>query len=195
MFARENSIALGWWDTGANRTSPITTESITFKFDKPFPGINGMLVVLNGIEAEGVSGGATSLDITVHATHWDANGCTIEVRTGPGCKLHRAKGHWLAYTYSNAVATGFFNSGGKKHHEELVKFREDWQKFDTPPKVLAGLNKVNFDISRANVRCLLEAKDITKEGFKWVWDVWSDSVTGVCEGVYVAFDQKLFAPH
>jgi hypothetical protein len=195
MFAKEKSIELGWWDTGANRSSPITTQSISFKFDKPFQGINGMLVAINGFEAEGTSGGGTSLDITVHATSWTTTGCTIEVTAGPGCKLYRAKGHWLAYTYSNSIATGGFNSSGKKHHEEQVKFRDDWQKFDAPPKVISGFNRVNFDISRANVRCILEAEDVTKEGFKWVWDVWGDSVTGVCEGVYVAIDQRLLTPH
>lgn len=194
MFAHENNIALGWWDTGANRSAshPITTETISFKFDKPFPGITGMLVVLNGIEAEGTSGGATSLDISARATSFSSEGCTIEVHAGPGCKLHRAKGHWLAYTSSSAVATGTFNSGGKKRCDEHVKFGHT---FETPPKVLAGLNKVKFDISQANVRCLLEAKEVTKEGFKWEWVVWADSVTGVCEGVYVALDQKLLSPH
>lgn len=194
MFSHENGLELGFWSTGDAQSELITTQTVPIKFDRPMEGIKGILVALDGFDAEGTSGGATSLDIAVKVTSSDKTGCTIEVKAGPGCKLHRAKGYWLAYTQSNGIVTGDFTSAGKQY-EAPVKFDDRVHKFDTPPKVIAGLRKVQFDISKGDAKCVLSATDITKEGFKWGWETSAESMVGVCEGVYIALDQKLLAPH
>ena len=163
-----------------------TTKKV--QFSRPYAATPNVVVWLTAYDIKA----GTNIRVKTNADNITGNGFDLHVDTWDDTRLYSAKASWIAYPADKkGVASGNYSTsdiGGRTSKDLSNSKQTNFASgaFDDAPTVVTGINRLDFDKSN-NTRIKLSADGISKTGFTWHIDSWSDSVFYSGSAAYIAF--------
>ncbi|KAK3369907.1 hypothetical protein B0H63DRAFT_497148 [Podospora didyma] len=181
----------GSWSTEDDHpwSSPQETTSKRITFSRPFASAPPKVVVwLNKIDILG----SKNYRVKAFATDISTTAFTLHLDTWSDTTLYRAAASWIAYPASKqGVASGSISTDDIRPSQPPVaansaRLNFASGTFTAAPKVLIALNTIDVGQSQ-NLRLKTSADGVSKDGFTWHIDGWSNTVVYRGGASYIAF--------
>lgn len=166
---------------------PQAKTSRKISFSRPFSAPPKVVVWINGFDMSNAHGWR----LKIAASDVTATGFTIHIDTWADSILYFAGATWIAFAADRTdVTCDSFNTQeirpwDRPQHNHAKQVSYKGAAFAKPPRVLLGLDSIDFDYRR-NLRVNLTADAITTTGLSWQLNSWSDTVMYSAGGSYLA---------
>jgi hypothetical protein len=165
-------------------TGPGHAVSQRIDFSAPFESDPEVMVWLSGIDVAN----QRNIRIETHATNIDKSGFTIHLGSEGDAIFYGGAASWIAYPkgMSGVISGSEDTSYRPSFPAQNINGRKvtfPVGTFDKAPKVIAAINKLNFDSAR-NLRIKAYADNVVNDGFTWHANSWADSL---CYGAGVSW--------
>jgi hypothetical protein len=166
---------------------PQLKTSRKISFARPFSAPPKVVVWLNALDMSN----AHNVRIKLSTSDVTAAGFTLHIDTWADSILYCGGATWIAFAADrHDVTCGSFNTQdvrpwNQPQHNHSKQLSFQGTRFAAPPRVLLGLDSLDFD-SRRNLRVNLTADEITSSGMTWHLNSWSDTVMYSAGGSYLA---------
>lgn len=162
---------------------PKTSRRITFK--RAYAAPPKVVVWFNSMDISSDGGWR----VHTYATEVTETGFTINIDTWDDSKISSCGATWIAHPADMPeVSSGELPPRGHSSHENSGYVTFDSMGFQVPPRVLIGINKLDFDHAQ-KLRISAGAPEIMKERMRWHISTWDN--IGSAAASYIAFNPAL----